>query len=140
MFGLLEFSLRNTVVYNTGTDPDISGVVSYLQASYCNTTVELAINCQVADSTAVITALGFFQLADYLHSLNLRCSRECAHIHSRKVRAQRIKLIRERALDITNQMLDGFVFFSYQQLCYDSAARLSNAGDVTLNATAAVTP
>jgi len=42
MFGLLKFGLRDTIVHDTGADSDISGMVPDLQASYSNTTVELA--------------------------------------------------------------------------------------------------
>ena len=74
MFGLLEFGLRDAVVYDTGTDPDVSDMVPDLQASYSNTAIELAIYRQVADSTAVVAAFGFFQPANYLHRLDLRRS------------------------------------------------------------------
>ncbi len=102
MFGLLKLCLRNTVVYDTGADSNISGVVPDLQTSYSDTTVELTIDRQIANSPAVVAAFGFFQQTYQFHCFDLRRSGKRAHIHRCKIRTQRVKLSRERALDITN--------------------------------------
>ncbi len=101
MFGLLKLCLRDTVVHDTGADSDISGVVPDLQASYSDTTVELTIDRQIANSPAVVAALGFFQQTYQFHCFNLRSPGERAHIHRCKIRTQRIKIFCECTLDIT---------------------------------------
>ena len=63
MFSFLKFGFRYAVVHDTGAGANISSVVFYLQTAYRDTTVELAVNGQIADRAAVIAAFGFFELA-----------------------------------------------------------------------------
>ena len=105
-------------------------MVSDLQTPYRNAAIELPINGQVANSSAVVAALGLFQQAYQLHRLNLRRTGKRPHIHRRKIRAQCVEVLCERALDIADKMLDRGVFFDGQQLRNDPAARLSHSRNI----------
>ena len=72
MFCLLELGLGDTVVYDTGTDPDVSGMVPDLQASYCNTAIELAVDRQITHGSAVVAAFGFLQESNQFHRFDFR--------------------------------------------------------------------
>ena len=48
-------------MHDSSTDSNIGGVLLDLQASYSNTTIELAVNSQIANSPAVVAAFGLFK-------------------------------------------------------------------------------